>query len=258
MAKKANAVLEVKNLTKRFGPPTGGFIAVDRLSFSLSEGQILGFLGPNGAGKSTTIYCMLGLISKDEGEIRIFGKDFEKSRSEILKQVNYCSAEFNLPWNLSVWENLHVYSLLYEVPDAKKKILELLEIFEIADLASQKIRDLSLGQRARVNLCKALINRPRLLLLDEPMASMDPDVVDKGITLLKKIQREEGISILYTSHNMWEIEEIASEIIFVNHGKVVASGSPIELTKKVLKGAKEPNLREVFIHISREGVGKTP
>lgn len=252
MAKKAGAILEVKNLAKRFGSPDGGFLAVDNLSFSISRGQILGFLGPNGAGKSTTIYCILGLIQKDAGEIRIFGKDLEKKRSEILKEVNYSSAEFNLPWNLSVYENLYVYSMLYEVSDAKQRIFDLLEIFEISDLRNQKIRDLSFGQRARTNLCKALLSRPRLLLLDEPMASLDPDVVDKGIALLKKIQKEEGISILYTSHNMWEIEEIADDIVFINHGKVVAQGSPIELTKKVLKGAKEPNLRQVFIHISRD------
>src|SRR3989344_9195251 len=150
MAKKANAVLEVKNLTKRFGPPTGGFIAVDRLSFSLSEGQILGFLGPNGAGKSTTIYCILGLISKDEGQINIFGTNVAKGRSEIFKDVNYASADFNLPWTLSIWENLLVYAKLYEVLNDKKRITELLEIFEMTDVKNKLIRDLSTGQRARV------------------------------------------------------------------------------------------------------------
>lgn len=242
-------ILEVKNLTKKFRD----FVAVDDVSFTLKEGKILGFLGPNGAGKSTTIYCLLGLVEKDSGQIEIFGKDLAKNRSEILKSVNYSSAEFNLPWNLSVWENLFVYGMLYEVKDIKVRIAELLDVFEIAHLKDEKIRDLSLGQRARINICKALLNRPRLLLLDEPMASMDPDVVDKGIELLKRIQKEEGISILYTSHNMWEIEEIANDVVFINHGKVIAKGSPIELTKKVLGKAKEANLREVFIHIAREG-----
>ena len=116
-------VLEVRHLRKEF-PTEGGkdsFVAVDDISFTINEGQILGFLGPNGAGKSTTIYCLLGLIQKDEGQIKIFGKDLEKDRSEILKKVNYCSAEFNLPWNLSVFENLYVYSMLYEVNDSKSK-----------------------------------------------------------------------------------------------------------------------------------------
>ncbi len=241
-------ILEVKNLKKTFN----GFTAIDDISFSLEEGQILGFLGPNGAGKSTTIYCLLGLIAPDEGSIHIFGKDVIKNRSEIFKEVNYASADYNLPWNLSIWENLQVYAKLYEVPDAKKRIMELLELFEMTPFKNKATRDLSTGLRARANLCKALLNRPKLLLLDEPMASMDPDVVDKGITLLRQVQKEEGMTILYTSHNMWEIEEIADNVIFLNHGRIIAQGSPLELTQKVLKlGGEEPNLRDVFIHLTR-------
>lgn len=247
---KNTPVLEVKNLYKKFGD----FVAVDDISFSVGEGEILGFLGPNGAGKSTTTFCLLGLTEPTSGDIRIFGKSLAKSRSEILQNVNYASAEFQLPWNLSVYENLMVYAKLYSVSGAKAKIKELLDIFEIADLRNKLIRQLSLGQKARVSLCKALINNPKLLLLDEPMASMDPEVVDRGIKLIKQIQKEEKLSILYTSHNMWEIEEVANNIIFINHGKIVVQGTPLELTKNVLKGAKEPNLREVFVHISRGGV----
>ena len=243
-----NVILEVKNLRKSFGD----FLAIDDISFSLEEGEILGFLGPNGAGKSTTIYCILGLIEPDEGEIRIFGRDLRKHRSEILKLTNFASAEFNLPWNLTVWENLFVYAKLYEVSEARKRIAELLDIFQMTNLRDTAIRDLSTGLRARANLCKALLNRPKLLLLDEPMASMDPDVVDKGISLLKQIQQEEKITILYTSHNMWEIEEIANDVIFINHGKIMAAGTPLELTQQVLKlEAEEANLRDVFIHLSR-------
>lgn len=240
--------MEVKNLKKTFN----GFTAIDDISFSLEEGQILGFLGPNGAGKSTTIYCLLGLIKPDEGSIHIFGKDVIKNRSEIFKEVNYASADFNLPWNLSIWENLLVYARLYEVADDKKRINELLELFEMTPFKNKATRDLSTGLRARANLCKALLNRPKLLLLDEPMASMDPDVVDKGITLLKQVQKEEGMTILYTSHNMWEIEEIADNVIFLNHGKIIAQGTPLELTKSVLQiEGEEANLRDVFIHLSR-------
>ncbi|MBI2337811.1 ABC transporter ATP-binding protein [Candidatus Daviesbacteria bacterium] len=243
-------VLEVKNLVKQFG----NFTAIDDISFEVKEGEILGFLGPNGAGKSTTTYCILGLIIPEGGQIKIFGKDVLKKRSEIMKEVNYASAEYNLPWNLSIWENLLVYARLYEVKDAKKRITELLEIFEMSHLKDKAIRDLSTGLRARAILCKALLNKPRLLLLDEPMASMDPDVVDKGIKLLKNIQKEEGITILYTSHNMWEIEEVANNVIFINHGKIIAQGTPLELTQKVLKHeGEEANLRDVFIHLSRGG-----
>lgn len=241
-------ILEVKSLVKTFGD----FVAIDNISFHLEEGEILGFLGPNGAGKSTTIFCLLGLIKQDSGQINIFGKDLHQHRSEVLQNVNYASAEFILPWNLTVWESFFVFSRLYAIESGKKRIDELLDLFELTHLKDKLIRDLSFGQRARANLCKSLINKPKLLLLDEPMASMDPDVVDKGIEFIKRIQKEEKISIVYTSHNMWEIEEIASHIVFINHGKIVAEGSPLELTKKVLSSeATEPNLREVFIHISR-------
>lgn len=242
-------ILEVKNLVKKFDQ----FTAINNISFEVEEGHILGFLGPNGAGKSTTICCILGLIAPDEGSIKIFGKDVLTNRSEIMKEVNYASAEYILPWNLTLWENLLVYAKLYEVLDAKKRITEILETFEMSHLKNKATRDLSTGLKARANLCKALLNKPRLLLLDEPMASMDPDVVDKGITLLRKIQQEEKITILYTSHNMWEIEEIANDVVFINHGQIAAQGSPLELTQKVLKlKGKEPNLRDVFIHLSRE------
>lgn len=241
-------VLEVKNLKKKFGD----FVAIEDISFSLKEGEILGFLGPNGAGKSTTIYCILGLIEPDYGQIKIFGQDIKRTRSQILKQVNYASAEFSLPWNLSLWECLLVYGQLYEVKETKKRITELLEIFEMTYLKNKPVRELSFGQRARGNLCKALLNKPRLLLLDEPMASMDPDVVDKGINLIKQIQKEEKMSILYTSHNMWEIEEVASNVIFINHGKIIAQDTPLALTKQVLEiEVDEPNLRDVFIQLSR-------
>ena len=242
-------VLEVKNLVKKFKD----FTAVDNVSFTINEGQVLGFLGPNGAGKSTTIFCILGLIEKDSGQIKIFAKDFSSNRSEILQNVNYASNESQLPWNLTVYENLYVYAQLYNINKARERINELCEIFEISDLKKKLVRDISTGQSARLSLAKALLNRPKLLLLDEPMASMDPDVVDKGINLIKKFQKEEKMSILYTSHNMWEVEEVTNKIIFINHGRIVARGSAIDLTRKVLKGAKEPNLREVFIHISREG-----
>lgn len=144
-------ILEVRNLVKKFD----SFTAIDDISFEVEEGQILGFLGPNGAGKSTTIYCLLGLIVPDQGSIRIFGKDVFKKRSEIMKCTNYASAEYNLPWNLSIWENLLVYAKLYEVPEAKKRIAEVLDVFEMTSFQNKAIRELSTGLRARANLCKS-------------------------------------------------------------------------------------------------------
>jgi ABC-2 type transport system ATP-binding protein len=244
----AKPVLEVKNLVKNFG----SFCAVDNISFSVGEGQILGFLGPNGAGKSTTINCLLGVIKPDAGEIKAFGKDLFENRSEVMRKVNYCSAEYNTGWHLTVYETLLVYCKYYGVSDAKNRIGEVLETFNASKWRNKPVRELSFGQRARISLCKAFLNSPRLLLLDEPMASMDPDVVDRGIAQIKKIQKELKMSILYTSHNMWEIEQVADEVVFVNHGRVIAKGSPLDLTKEHLKfEAKEPNLREVFIRLSR-------
>ncbi|MBI3342033.1 ABC transporter ATP-binding protein [Candidatus Curtissbacteria bacterium] len=249
MSKNSTLILEVKNLAKKFGD----YVAVDGISFDIKESEILGFLGPNGAGKSTTINCILGLIKPEVGTIRIFGKDLFKKRSEIMQEVNYCSAESNLPWSLTVNECLRAYSALYAVKNASTKIDELLERFEIAEFKNKRMRNLSFGQRARASLCKALLNDPKLLLLDEPMASMDPDVVDRGIKLLLKIQKETGMSVLYTSHNMWEIEQVASKVVFVNHGKVMAQGTALELTRQEVQlEAKEPDLREVFIQLSRK------
>ncbi len=245
-------ILEVKNLIKKFGPPAGGFAAVSDISFAVNEGEILGFLGPNGAGKSTTINCLLGVIKPEAGQIKIFGKDLFSKRSEIMQNVNYCSAEYNMPWNLTVGEGLLVYATLYQIKNSNERIGELLERFNIFDIKKKSIRSLSFGQRARANLCRALLNKPKLLLLDEPMASMDPDVVDRGITLLLKIKEETGMSILYTSHNMWEIEQVADRVIFINHGKIIAQGTPLELTRNEVElEAKEPKLREVFIELSR-------
>ena len=248
-ASEGKPVLEVKNLVKKFD----NFTAVDNISFTVYEGQILGFLGPNGAGKSSTINCILGVVKPDGGEIKMFGKDLFGNRSEVMQKVNYCSAEYNAGWQLKVFESLNVYCKLYSVPDSKARIMELLELFEIGDLKNESVRNLSFGQRARVSMCKALLNKPKLLLLDEPMASMDPDVVDRGISLLKKTQKEIGMSILYTSHNMWEIEQVADEVVFINHGKIIARGTPLELTRQHSKlEAKEPDLRDVFIKLSRE------
>ena len=242
-------VLRVDQLVKRFGD----FAAIDGVSFEVGEGEIVGFLGPNGAGKSTTLFCVLGLIHGDGGRIEILGRDISRGRSEILRSTNYCSAEFTLAWNLTLWENLLVFARLYEIPRAKARIAEWLELFELTPLKGELIREMSLGQRARANLCKAFLNRPKLLLLDEPMASMDPDVVDRGIRLIKRIQETEGISIVYTSHNMWEVEQLASRIVFINHGQVVAEGTPLELTRSVLAAdSSDANLREVFIQISRQ------
>ena len=168
------AVLQLKNLTKKFG----SFTAVDNISFDLKEGEILGLLGPNGAGKTTTIDMLLGLTKPTTGEIKIFNLPFEENREKILKQMNFSAAYVNLPWRLKVWENLYTFGRLYEVENYKEKIEILIKEFQLFDLRNNLTDSLSSGQLTRLYLCKAFVNNPRLLLLDEPTAFLDPDISD--------------------------------------------------------------------------------
>ena len=184
----AEHVIEVERLTKRFGEVT----AVDDLSFSARRGEILGLLGPNGAGKTTTIQLLLGLTSPTSGRIRLFDLDLHRHRREILKRVNFSSAYISLPFNLSVRENLDVFGRLYGVRDRRRRIAELLELFEIPDVVDSVTGKLSSGQVTRVNLCKAFLNDPEVLFLDEPTASLDPDIAEKVRAALKRVQRERG------------------------------------------------------------------
>lgn len=242
-----NKIVEVKNLTKMFS----SFKAVDDISFELNEGEIIGFLGANGAGKTTTIHMMLDLITPDDGEIFIFGKNLAKNREEILNQMNFTSPYVSLPYRLTVWENLIVFAKMYGIKNPKEKIDYLIELFGIKEFKNKSITYLSSGELTRVGLCKSLLNDPKLLLLDEPTASLDPEISYKVRKILLDIQKESGTTILYTSHNMLEVEKICSKIIFLNHGEIVAEGSPLEVTSKILgKKSKEPALEEVFLKMA--------
>ena len=237
-------VLEVNNLTKRYNATT---VAVDDISFSMHEGEILGFLGPNGAGKTTTIQMILDIITPTSGQIHIFGKNILKNREQILNEVNFSSAYVSLPGNLRVWENLYTFARLYGVKGYKKKLEELMTTFDVFEYRNRMYASLSSGQASRVHLIKALVNDPRLLFLDEPTSSLDPDIADRTRKLLKKVRDEKGLSIFYTTHNMAEVEELCDRAIFINHGKIVSEGSPQSLVKKF--GLRD--LNEVFITIAR-------
>src|SRR6266511_3511082 len=191
-------LLSVANLTKSFNKK----LAVDQISFKVYQGEILGLLGPNGAGKTTTIQMILGLITPTQGEVKIFGQDLKTSREEILSQVNFSSAYVSLPTNLKVWENLYTFARLYGVRDYKQRVTELVEFLDIKSFFNKMYGSLSSGQATRVNLAKALLNNPKLLFLDEPTSSLDPDIADRVRKLLKKIQTEQGLTIVYTTHNM--------------------------------------------------------
>ncbi len=244
------STISLHNLVKKFGNTGKEVTAVDDLNLEVEEGTITGLLGPNGAGKTTTIQMILDLITPTSGTIKIFGLDMKHHREEILNKVNFSSPYVSLPSNLKVWENLYTFARLYGVADIKDKVNELADFFAIRDLLPRMTATLSTGQLTRVNLTKALLNDPKLLLLDEPTSSLDPDIADRTRKLLLKINKERGITMLYTSHNMEEIEELCDRVIFINKGKLRDQGTSSELISKY--GRKD--LNEVFLAIARDEI----
>lgn len=238
-------ILEARELTREFE----GVRALDRFSFKLHRGEILGLLGANGAGKTTAMNCLLGLTLPTSGQLFAFGLDLHAHRIAILRRANFSSAYVSLPGNLKVWQNLLVFAKIYRVPHAKQRIGELLEMLEISHLSNRVTGQLSAGESTRVNLCKAFLNDPELLMLDEPTASLDPDISDKVRKAVRRKQRESDCGILYTSHNMRDIEEVCDRVIFLHKGKIVAEGTPEEIVKKF----EEQSLENVFIKIARSG-----
>jgi ABC-2 type transport system ATP-binding protein len=236
-------VLEADRLVKSFD----GVNALDGLSFTVGEGESLGLLGVNGAGKTTAMNLLLGLTTPSSGAVRMFGLDLWKHRIEILRQVNFSSAYTSLPSNLLVWQNLEVFARLYRVPRPRKRIDELLELLDISHLRKSVTGRLSAGESTRVNLAKAVLNEPRLLLLDEPTASLDPDIADRVRKLLRRLQREKGLAVLYTSHNMRDIEEVCDRMVFLHGGKVIAEGAPAEVQARFRKNS----LEDLFIGVAR-------
>ncbi|KKT38846.1 MAG: ABC transporter, ATPase subunit [Candidatus Gottesmanbacteria bacterium GW2011_GWB1_44_11c] len=222
-------ILVVDHLTKQFGD----FTAVDGISFRVAKGEIVGLLGPNGAGKTTTISMIMGFTLPTAGRVEVFGKEFATNRQEILARTNYASAYTKIPYRLTVWQYLFMFSLLYDVAKPKDKIRSLLKTFQIEEHAGTIGEDLSSGNTARVNLCKAFINNPELILLDEPTSSMDPDIADQVRTHIAQAQRKFQTTVLITSHNMAEIEELCDRVIFVNHGKIIAVDTPEALAKRM-------------------------
>jgi ABC-2 type transport system ATP-binding protein len=241
----AQPIIQVENLTKRFND----LIAVDDVSFTVHTGEILGLLGPNGAGKTTVIQLLLGLTTPTAGAVSLFGQDVQQHRRAILQRVNFASAYVALPSNLTVRENLTVFARLYGVRKAQTKIHALLEIFEIAQVYTQLTGALSSGQLTRIHLCKALLNDPELLFLDEPTASLDPDIAAKVRATLQQLQQERRITMIYTSHNMREIETMCDRLIFLSHGRIITQGTP----QDVLTRAQLDSLETMFITIARDG-----
>ena len=237
-------IVEVRNLTKRFGD----FVAVDNISFDIHEGEILGLLGPNGAGKTTTIHMLLGLITPTSGSIRIFGLDLAKHRETILKQINFSSTYISMPFSLTVEENLKVIARLYGLSDISQRIDDVIKKLDMQEFRTKLTRKLSSGQMSRLTLAKSVMTEPKVLLLDEPTASLDPDITQKIKAFLKEYRRSENLSILYTSHNMREMEEMSDRIIFLQRGKIVAEGSAQDIVDRF----GQRDLEEVFLKLARE------
>ena len=224
------AVLTVTELTKVYRgrkPVT----AVDHLTFELGRGEILGLLGPNGAGKTTTIQMLLSTLKPTTGQIQYFGKSLAQDRESILALIGYASAYSKLPSHLSIEENLDVFGRLYGMPSQarKERSKELLTRFGVWDLRRRTMDSLSAGQTTRVMLAKAFLARPRIALLDEPTASLDPDIAHEVRDFVRAQRDEAGVSILYTSHNMDEVAEVCDRVLFLNGGKIAAVGTPEEL-----------------------------
>lgn len=239
----AGPVLEASGLRKVFG----SFVAVDDVSFAIARGEILGLLGPNGAGKTTTIQMLLGLITPTAGAIRIFGMDLAREREAILQRSNFSSTYVSLPYTLSVRENLLVFGKLYGVTPLKPRVEAVIELLNLQDLANRQTKELSSGQLTRLHLAKALLNEPELLFLDEPTASLDPDTADQIRQLLKRLRAERQLSILTTSHNMAEMQEMSDRVVFLSRGRVLATGTPEDLIARF----ETHDLEELFLKIAR-------
>jgi ABC-2 type transport system ATP-binding protein len=240
-------VLQVTNLSKRFGE----FTAVNDISFSIKPGEILGLLGPNGAGKTTTIQMLLGLVTPTAGSIHMFGLNLSTHREVILQQVNFSSTYIALPQSLTVEENLWVVARLYGLSDIPRRIDEIAKKLEMGEFRKKVTRHLSSGQLTRLTLAKAFLTGPKILFLDEPTASLDPNIAQKIRVLLKEERRSSGVSILYTSHNMREMEEMSDRIIFLQRGRIVAEGTAQEIVSRF----GQEDLEEVFLKLARDGGG---
>ena len=241
----ADPIVRVQNLTKRFGD----FTAVDHVSFEIQRGETVGLLGPNGAGKTTTFQMLLGVITPTHGTIEMFGLDLMKHRETILRQANFSSTYISMPYSLTVEENLRVTGKLYGTPDVTRRIDDIVKKLEMEDIRHKLTRKLSSGQMTRLTLAKAVMTEPKILFLDEPTASLDPDIAYKIKGFLKEYRETSGLSMLYTSHNMHEMEEMSHRMIFLQQGKIIAQGT----TKEVMSQYGERDLERVFLKIARGG-----
>ncbi len=240
----SSLAIEINNLSKQYR----NTLAVKNINFKINKGTIIGLLGPNGCGKSTTIGMMLGLIKPTSGTVVINGQNIENNRTSLLEKMNFISPYAELPKKLTVEENLKVYGRLYGVKNLKDRIYNVMKKLNLTQFITRKTGELSSGQKNRVSLAKALINDPEILLLDEPTASLDPDVGDYIRKIIEDFATNKGTTILLASHNMNEVERLCDEVMMMKNGEIIDKGKSIDLIEK--HGRK--NLEEVFLKIVRE------
>ncbi len=239
-------ILKITGLTKDYG----GFRALDHISFSVGQGEIVGLLGPNGAGKTTTINMVLGILKPTDGTIEVMGKNMNKRHSDISRYINFAAVYAQVPANLTVRQNLFVFALLYGVRKIRKKVAALMREFDLERFADKKAGLLSSGELSRLNLAKAVMNGPKLLLLDEPTASLDPSISLLIREKIKEYVRVAKAGILWTSHNMSEIAEVCDKVLFLSRGQILLQGHPARLPAE--HGKKD--LEELFIAVARESL----
>ena len=236
--------IQIENLTKSYNH----FLAVNKINFNIEKNKTVGLLGPNGCGKTTTIGMLLGLVTPSEGKIIIENKDISKfSRDQILSRFNFASPYVELPKKLTVKQNLEIYGRLYGIKELKKRIEEISNDLDIKSFFGRKTGELSSGQKNRVSLAKSLINKPEILLLDEPTASLDPDIGDFIRNYIQEYKSKNKITILLASHNMNEVERLCDSVIMMKKGKIIDTGTCGELINKHGRG----NLEETFLKLAR-------
>ncbi|HEX4354164.1 MAG TPA: ABC transporter ATP-binding protein [Polyangiales bacterium] len=236
--------LQIDHLVKRYAK----IVAVDDISFAVARGEIVGLLGPNGAGKTSTISMILGLLEPTAGSIAIEGVDLAHDRATALAHANFAAVYATLPGNLTVAQNLRVFGLIYAIEDLSARIEALIEQFDLQTLRDTRAGLLSSGEQTRLALAKAMINRPRLLLLDEPTASLDPSAAATIRAQIRAMATEGGTGILWTSHNMQEVAHVCDRVLFLSHGKLLLEGDPKLLPHQ--HGVAD--LEELFVRLARE------
>ena len=237
-------VLSVQRLRRLYGDT----VAVDDVSFEVGQGEIVGLLGPNGAGKTTIINMILGVLEATSGTIRIEGADIAASRSRALERTNFAAVYAPLPGNLTVYQNLRVFGLMYRVEKIPERIDALLDQFGLKELRRVKCGVLSSGEQTRVCLAKAMLNRPRLLLLDEPTASLDPSAARDIRAQVREFVSRDKVGALWTTHNMYEVADVCDRVLFLSRGRILLDGDPGSLPRE---HGKE-TLEELFIAVARE------